>query len=69
MVAASMHRPAAALAFVLASLAGPPAPAGQTRCWVDNGAVIAPAAFGDIAGDFIFDLSAPQSVLHSTWRR
>jgi hypothetical protein len=64
MVAGSMLRPAAALALVLASLAAPPAQAGQTRCWVDNGAVVAPAAFGDIAGDFIFDLSAARSVLH-----
>jgi hypothetical protein len=38
--------------------------AGTTPCWVDNGAVVAPAAFGDIAGDFIFDLSSPRSVLH-----
>jgi hypothetical protein len=64
MVAGSMLRRAAALAFVLTSLAGPPALGGETWCWVDNGAVVAPAAFGDIAGDFIFDLSAPTSVLH-----
>jgi len=59
-----MLRSAAALAFALAVLAAPRALAGETACWVDNGAVIAPAAFGDIAGDFIFDLSAPTSVLH-----
>jgi hypothetical protein len=64
MVGASMRRRTAALAFAVASLVAPTAQAGQTRCWVDNGAVIAPAAFGDIAGDFIFDLSAPKSVLH-----
>ena len=33
---------------------------GETRCWIDNGALVVPAAFGDIAGDFILDLSAPQ---------
>ena len=32
--------------------------AGETRCWVDHGALVVPAAFGDIAGDFILDLSA-----------
>lgn len=64
MVGRPMRRAAAALACILASLAARPAPAGTTRCWVDNGAVVAPAAFGDIAGDFIFDLSSPKSVLH-----
>jgi hypothetical protein len=59
-----MRRLAAALASAFAILGAPPAGAGVTQCWIDNGAVIAPAAFGDIAGDFIFDLSAPQSQLH-----
>jgi hypothetical protein len=42
------------------------APAGETRCWIDKGALVAPAAFGDIAGDFLIDLSAPASALHVT---
>ncbi len=40
-----------------------PATAGQTRCWYENGAVVAPAAFGDMTGDFIIDASAPRSLL------
>lgn len=40
--------------------------AGETRCWIDKGALVAPAAFGDIAGDFLIDLSAPASALHGT---
>ena len=42
------------------------APAGETRCWIDKGALVAPASFGDIAGDFLIDLSAPASALHVT---
>ena len=38
--------------------------AGETRCWVDRGVLVVPAAFGDLAGDFILDLSSPKSVLH-----
>lgn len=40
--------------------------AGSTRCWIDEGAVVAAAAFGDIAGDFIIDVGAPTSELHVT---
>ncbi len=40
--------------------------AGETRCWIDKGALVAPAAFGDIAGDFLIDLSTPTSALHVT---
>ena len=42
------------------------AQAGSTRCWIDQGAVVAAAAFGDIAGDFIIDVGAPVSQLHVT---
>jgi hypothetical protein len=42
---------------------------GETRCWIDKGALVAPAAFGDIAGDFLIDLSAPASALHVTRAR
>lgn len=44
------------------SLAGA-ARAGEIQCWYENGAVVAPAAFGDMAGDFIIDASAPKSLL------
>ncbi|MGA0601659.1 hypothetical protein ACO2Q3_13220 [Caulobacter sp. KR2-114] len=37
--------------------------AAQIQCWYENGAVVAPAAFGDMAGDFIIDASAPKSLL------
>ena len=42
------------------------AKAGDARCWRDHGAVVVAAALGDIAGDFILDLSAPRSQLHLT---
>lgn len=56
-----------AVATVLAStvVADPgPAQAGETRCWVDRGVLVVPAAFGGLAGDYILDLSSPKSVLH-----
>ncbi|HEY1448394.1 MAG TPA: hypothetical protein VGF33_07635 [Caulobacteraceae bacterium] len=53
------------LAIVLVLMAGG-ARAGETACWFENGAVVVPAAFGDIAGDFILDASAPASLLHVT---
>ena len=40
--------------------------AGLARCWIDKGALVASASFGDIAGDFLIDLSAPVSQLHNT---
>jgi len=51
-----------ALAALLASTGA--ARAGATRCWVDRGVVVVPAAFGDLAGDYILDLASPKSVLH-----
>jgi hypothetical protein len=59
-----MRRVAAFVALALGALAAGAAYAGETACWVDNGVVVVPAALGDIAGDFILDLSAPQSQLH-----
>jgi hypothetical protein len=47
-------------------LAAQSALAGGARCWYENGAVVVAAAYGDIAGDFIVDLSAPRSQLHAT---
>jgi hypothetical protein len=61
------RRAAIAQVAILASLAlARAAVAGETRCWIDKGALVAPAAFGDIAGDFLIDLSAPASALHVT---
>ena len=54
----------AVLSFLVAQSAS--ARAGEVRCWIDKGALIAPAAFGDSAGDFLIDLSAPASQLHVT---
>jgi hypothetical protein len=61
-----MRRVAAAAIAAVISAAASPAIAGETRCWVDHGAVVVPALFGAIAGDFILDLSAPTSQLHLT---
>ena len=58
------------LAGLIASASGVwSEPRGGTRCWIDNGALVAPAALGDIAGDFLIDLSAPVSLLHDTRAR
>jgi hypothetical protein len=59
-------RDAAAIALAAWLGLGEGALAGETRCWIDHGALVAPAAFGDIAGDFLIDLSAPVSALHVT---
>ena len=55
-----------ALALILGAAAPTRARAGETRCWYENGAIVVSAAAGDIAGDFILDLSAPKSLLHET---
>ncbi|MDR6627391.1 hypothetical protein [Caulobacter segnis] len=56
--------PPVALAVVLAC-AGQ-ARAGETSCWFENGAVVAPAVIGVMAGDYVIDLSAPRTLLHNT---
>ncbi len=58
-------RAAAGLALLISLAAGPSA-AGEVACRIENGALVAPAAFGDIAGDFLIDASAPTSTLHLT---
>ncbi|MGH6991797.1 MAG: hypothetical protein ACRED8_08355 [Caulobacteraceae bacterium] len=58
-----------ALLFALlasACLAAGRAAARAEQCWVENGAIVVSAAFGNIAGDFILDASAPTSLLHAT---
>jgi hypothetical protein len=66
-----MRRLAAAIAFAAIIAAAGRAQAGETQCWLDNGAVVVPAMFappglGEITGDFILDLSAAHSQLHLT---
>jgi hypothetical protein len=58
--------PLAAAAAIVLALMTTPATAGETACWFENGAVVVPAAFGDITGEFILDASAPASLLHVT---
>ncbi len=52
--------------LIVLCLGAAPALAGETSCRIENGAVVVPAAFGDIAGDFLIDASRPTSVLHLT---
>ncbi|MFZ0268130.1 hypothetical protein [Caulobacter sp.] len=59
-----MRRAAPLLFLSLLAARGGPAMAGETACWFENGAVVAPAAIGGIAGDYVIDLSAPRTLLH-----
>lgn len=61
-----MRRRVRVLAFVLPLLAAGGARAGETACWFENGAIIAPAVIGNMAGDYVVDLSAPRTLLHET---
>jgi hypothetical protein len=54
-----MRRAAPLLILCLLAASGDPAAAGETACWFENGAVVAPAAVGGMAGDYVLDLSAP----------
>jgi len=56
----------ASLLAILSLTAATPALAGETTCWFENGAIVAPAAVADMTGDFVIDLSAPQTLLHDT---
>jgi hypothetical protein len=61
-----MRRSATALLLILPLTAAGPAVAGETACWFENGAIVAPAAIADMTGDFVIDLSAPRTLLHNT---
>ncbi|WP_419318946.1 hypothetical protein ACN2C7_18535 [Caulobacter sp. ErkDOM-E] len=61
-----MRRSATALLLILPLAAAGPAVAGETACWFENGAIVAPAAIADMTGDFVIDLSAPRTLLHNT---
>ena len=54
------------LALMLALPLSGAARAGETACWFENGAIIAPAVLGNMAGDYVIDLSAPRTLLHET---
>lgn len=56
----------AALLVTILVLTAAGARGGETPCRLERGAVIVPAAFGDIAGDFLIDPSTPKSALHVT---
>jgi hypothetical protein len=60
-----MRRVSPLLILSVLAASGGPAMAGQTACWFENGAVVAPAAIGGLAGDYVIDLSAPQTLLHT----
>src|SRR5439155_3103015 len=62
----SMRRAIAPLILLGALAAAPGAWAGEARCWYENGALVVSAALGDIAGDFILDVSATTSALNNT---
>jgi hypothetical protein len=53
-------------AIAVLALGAGAARAGEAPCWLDHGAVVVAAALGDVAGDFIVDLSRPTSALHVT---
>lgn len=63
------RRSSVLIAFLSLAAAGPMASearAGETACWFENGAIVAPAVMADMAGDYVIDLSAPHSLLHET---
>ena len=61
-----MRRRVPVLALSLSLLAAGAARAGETACWFENGAIVAPAVIANMAGDYVIDLSAPRTLLHET---
>lgn len=61
-----MRRRSPALIAFLSLVAAGSARASETACWFENGAIVAPAAIADMAGDYVIDLSAPNTLLHET---
>ncbi len=60
-------RAAVVIAGLILSVGGShPALAGEVACWFENGAVVAPASIGGVAGDWLLDPSAPRTQLHDT---
>lgn len=56
----------ALLAALSLTLGAWPAWAGTTRCWIDQGVVVAPAVVAGAAGDYILDTGTPNTQLHET---
>lgn len=55
------------LALALLALAGAQtSPAGGTACWFERGVVVVSAEVAGVAGDFILDTGAPQTLLAET---
>jgi hypothetical protein len=55
------------LALALLALAGAqPSPAGGSACWFEQGVVVVSAEVAGIAGDFILDTAAPQTLIAET---
>lgn len=63
------RRPPFALGLAFGLLLAPAARAGEAACWFENGAVVAPAEVGGVAGDWLLDPSAPHTLLHETRAR
>ncbi|MCI3131287.1 hypothetical protein [Phenylobacterium aquaticum] len=51
--------------FALVAFAAAP-PAGEMRCWLDQGVLVVSASVAGAAGDYILDTAAPHTVLHET---
>lgn len=61
-----MIRSAALVLTLLTAVGAAHAATPSGRCWVDKGALVVAAAFGDMAGDFLVDPATPRSLLHLT---
>lgn len=61
-----IRRPPLALGLAFGLLLAPAAWAGEAVCWFENGAVVAPAEVGGVAGDWLLDPSAAHTLLHET---
>jgi hypothetical protein len=57
---------AALLLAVAGAQAAPPGWAGETACWFENGVVVVSAEVMGVAGDYILDTAAPQTLLAAT---
>lgn len=55
-----------ALALAILAGAAGPAASAELRCWYEQGVLVAPAAVGPVAGDFIIDTGSARTELHET---
>lgn len=61
-----MSLPSLILALAGAALPAPAPTAGAAACWFENGVVVVPAEVMGVAGDYILDTGAPQTLLADT---